>query len=62
MNVFSDCEILYGVENLKNKMLRAKTGIVKRKKKLRRSNKRKSVTSNNGSSVTDVQKQNRVNY
>lgn len=53
-----DCQILYGVENLKNKILQAKIGIAKEKKK-RCSNKRKSLSSSINSSITGINKQNR---
>lgn len=61
-DISSDCEILYGVENLKNKILQSKIGITRGNKKRRCSNKRKSLTSSNNSSKTDFQKRNRVNY
>ncbi|XP_025191565.1 TATA box-binding protein-associated factor RNA polymerase I subunit B [Melanaphis sacchari] len=54
-----DCEILYGVENLKNKILSAKIGVAKENKKRRCSNKRKSLTSSINSSITDINKRNR---
>ncbi|XP_060842088.1 TATA box-binding protein-associated factor RNA polymerase I subunit B [Rhopalosiphum padi] len=54
-----DCEILYGVENLKKKILNAKIGIAKENKKRRCSNKRKSLTSSINSSTTDINKRNR---
>ncbi|XP_050053252.1 TATA box-binding protein-associated factor RNA polymerase I subunit B isoform X3 [Aphis gossypii] len=53
-----DCQILYGVKNLKNKILQAKIGVAKEKKK-RCSNKRKSLSSSINSSITDINKQNR---
>lgn len=53
-----DCEILYGVENVKNKILHAKIGMVQGNKKKRCSNKRKSLTSSMNSSITSLNKRN----
>ncbi|XP_015374841.1 PREDICTED: TATA box-binding protein-associated factor RNA polymerase I subunit B [Diuraphis noxia] len=54
-----DGEILYGVKNVKNKILHAKIGLVQGSKKRRCSNKRKSLTSSINSNMTSVNKQNR---
>lgn len=61
-NIFRDCEILYGVENVKNKILHAKIDMVQGNKKKRCSNKRKSLTSSINSSMTSLNKRNMVNY
>jgi len=59
---FRDGEILYGVKNVKNRILHAKIGLVQGNKKRRCFNKRKSLTSSINSSMTSINKQNRVNY
>lgn len=62
MHFFSDCEILYGVENLKQKILEAKT-IIKSREKNSQICKRKLCTSSTSSvsAMTFSQKRNRVN-